>query len=45
VLFGTTFWMAGVINLSAAQLWISCTRTPGNGARHWKDMDAKTAKA
>ena len=45
VLFGTTFWMAGVINLSAAELWISCTRTPGNGARHWKDMDAKAAKA
>jgi len=41
VLFGTTFWMAGVVNMSVAELWISLTRTPGNGARHWKDMDAK----
>jgi uncharacterized membrane protein len=45
VLFGTTFWMAGVVNMSVAELWISLTRTPGNGARHWKDLDAKVAKA
>ena len=44
VLFGTTFWMAAVTNLGAAELWISFTRTPGNGARHWKDMDAKAAR-
>jgi len=44
VLFGTTFWMAGVINIGAAELWISVTRTPGNGVCHWKDMDAKAAK-
>ena len=31
--------------ISAAELWISCTRTPGNGACHWKDMDAKVAQA
>ncbi|PCH60159.1 MAG: hypothetical protein COC19_06290 [SAR86 cluster bacterium] len=43
ILFGTTFWMAGVTNLAAAEIWISLTRTPGNGARHWKDVDAKAA--
>jgi len=43
VLFGTTFWMAGVINLAVGESWISLTRTPGNGARHWKDLDAKAA--
>lgn len=45
VLFGTTFWMAAVTNMGVAELWISLTRTPGNGARHWKDLDAKAAKA
>ncbi len=43
-LFGATFWMAGVVNIVAAEFWIGLTRTPGNGARHWKDMDAKAAK-
>lgn len=43
VLFGTTFWMAGVINISASEIWINLTRTPGNGARHWKDLDARAA--
>ena len=37
VLFGTTFWMAGVVNIAAAAVWINLTRTPANGARHWKD--------
>jgi|TARA_B110000483_G_C18177330_1_gene535527 uncharacterized membrane protein len=41
VLFAATFWMAGVVNISASEIWISLTRTPGNGARHWKDLDAK----
>ncbi len=45
VLFGTTFWMAAVLNMAAAEFWISLSRTPGNGARHWKDMDAKAATA
>lgn len=45
VLFGTTFWMAGVMNIAAAELWINLTRTPGNGARHWKDMDGKAVRA
>ncbi|NKB32546.1 MAG: DUF2306 domain-containing protein [Pseudomonadales bacterium] len=42
-LFGTTFWMAGVTNIAVAEIWINLTRTPGNGARHWKDLDAKNA--
>ena len=42
VLFGTTFWMAALINLVVAETWIVITRTPGNGAQHWKDVDAKT---
>jgi uncharacterized membrane protein len=41
VLFGTTFWMAGVVNLVAAESWINLTRTPGKGTRHWKDADAR----
>ncbi len=41
VLFGTTFWMAGVTNIAAGEIWINLTRTPGNGARHWKDLDAR----
>lgn len=41
VLFGTTFWMAITANMAAAEIWINLTRTPGNGARHWKDVDAK----
>ncbi|MEH6912096.1 MAG: DUF2306 domain-containing protein [Oceanicoccus sp.] len=44
VLFGTTFWMAAVINLAFAEIWIVITRTAGNGAQHWKDVDAKIAK-
>jgi len=40
-LFGTTFWMAGVTNIFVAEVWINLTRTPGNGARHWKDLDAR----
>ena len=43
VLFAATFWMAGVVNISASEIWISLTRTPGNGARHWKDLDTKAA--
>ncbi|MFT7111403.1 MAG: putative membrane protein [Porticoccaceae bacterium] len=41
VLFGATFWMAGVSNVVAGEIWIQLTRTPGSGARHWKDLDAK----
>lgn len=43
VLFGTTFWMAGVVNITASEFWINLTRTPGNGNRHWKDLDARAA--
>lgn len=43
VLFGTTFWMAAVTNVAASEIWINLTRTPGNGARHWKDLDARAA--
>jgi uncharacterized membrane protein len=45
VLFGTTFWMAAVTNMAAAETWIALTRTPGNGARHWKDVDQKAKAA
>ena len=41
VLFGTTFWMAGVINISASEIWINLTRTPGKGTRHWKDAECQ----
>ena len=45
VLFGATFWMALVINLAGAELWIHLTRTPGRGLAHWKDLDEKAAVA
>ncbi len=41
VLFGLTFWMAAAINIPAAEYWIHLTRTPGNGMRHWKDLDGR----
>ncbi len=41
VLFGLTFWMAAAINLPAAEYWLYLTRTPGNGVRHWKDLDRR----
>lgn len=44
VLFGTTFWMAAVINISTSEAWINLTRTPGSGARHWKDIDSNYTK-
>ena len=44
VLFGTTFWMAIATNMAMSEMWIALTRTPGNGAQHWKDVDAR-AKA
>jgi len=43
VLFGTFFWMACVINITASETWINVTRTPGKGTRHWKDADARAA--
>ena len=43
ILFGTSFWMAGVLHLAAAEYWISLTRTPGSGQRHWKDVDSRAA--
>ncbi len=43
VLFGTTFWMAGLVNIAASEIWINLTRTPGSGHRHWKDLDAASA--
>ena len=45
VLFGATFWMALVINLAGAELWIHLTRTPGRGLTHWKDLDERAAPA
>ena len=45
ILFGTTFWMAGVVNLAAAEAWIHLTRTPGSGLVHWKDIDERAARS
>ena len=41
ILFGTTFWMAGVVNIIVAEMWIRLTRTPGRGLAHWKDLDQR----
>lgn len=43
ILFGITIWMAIAVNMIVAECWIILTRTPGNGARHWKDVDASAA--
>jgi len=45
ILFGTTFWMAAILNLSVAESWINLTRTPGNGTAHWKDLDRRAKSA
>ena len=41
VLFGATFWMAGVVHVLAAEYWIRLTRH-NQGMRHWKEVDAQT---
>ncbi len=28
-----------VINILVSETWIQLTRTPGNGNRHWRDLD------
>ena len=40
-LFGVTFWMAGAINIPAAEYWIHLTRKASTSARHWKDVDER----
>jgi len=40
-LFGVTFWMAGAINIPAAEYWIHLTRKASTTARHWKDIDGR----
>lgn len=45
ILFGTSFWMAGLLHLAIAEYWISLTRTPAPGNRHWKDLDSRAAAA
>ncbi len=45
ILFGTSFWMAGLLHLAVAEYWISLTRTPAPGNRHWKDLDSRVATA
>ena len=32
-----------IINIAVAEYWITLTRTPGSGHRHWKDLDRKSA--
>ena len=41
VLLGATFWMTLAIQIPLVEFWIKLTRTPGNGARHWKDLDER----
>ena len=43
ILFGTTFWLAGAINVAVVEAWISLTRTPGRGFAHWKDLDQRAS--
>jgi uncharacterized membrane protein len=37
--FAPAMVLGMVINILASELWIQLTRTPGNGNRHWRDLD------
>lgn len=39
IMFSSCMVLGMVINIATAEYWIKLTRTPGNGARHWKDLD------
>ena len=43
IMFATCMVLGMIINIAIAEYWIQLTRTPGNGHRHWKDLDRKTA--
>jgi hypothetical protein len=42
-MFATCMVLGMIIYTSIAEYWIKLTRTPGNGDRHWKNLDRKTA--
>lgn len=44
-MFGFCMWLGQIINISAAEIWIRLTRTPGNGNRHWKDLDTQQSSS
>jgi len=37
--FGPAMGLGMVINILVSETWIQLTRTPGNGNRHWRDLD------
>ena len=43
VMFASMMVLGMVINIAVAEMWIQLTRTPGNGNRHWKDLDRQYA--
>ncbi len=43
IMFASCMVLGMVINIAVAEYWIGLTRTPGNGHRHWKDLDRKMA--
>ena len=43
IMFASCMVLGMVINIIIAEYWINLTRTPGNGHRHWKDVDRKAA--
>jgi uncharacterized membrane protein len=38
--FGPMMALGMAINILASEIWIRLTRTPGNGNRHWRELDA-----
>jgi uncharacterized membrane protein len=38
--FGPMMALGMAINILASEIWIQLTRTPGNGNRHWRELDA-----
>ena len=43
IMFATCMVLGMIINIAIAEYWIQLTRAPGNGHRHWKDLDRKRA--
>lgn len=42
-MFASMMVLGMIINIGVAELWITLTRTPGSGHRHWRDLDKKNA--
>ena len=44
IMFASCMVLGMIINIAVAEYWITLTRTPGSGHRHWKDLDRSFAR-